>query len=143
MSDPSRVFSSAFRLWQLTINPGHWWWKFQYNHATVWTIISSNTGEVNYTTNQGQVPSETSQSYIQRIILTKSRIFLHKEIVLCKPPHMENHILWQSGNTISHPCYARTHNFSNGLTIKLLQYVEEWNLRAYNSKISSYRLTAN
>lgn len=72
----------------------------------------------------------------QNISLTKSRIFLHKEIVLCKPPHMENQILWQSGNTISHPCYTRTHNFSNGLTIKLLQYVEEWNLQPYNSKQS-------
>ena len=56
----------------------------------------------------------------KNVKLTQSRILFNKEIVLSKSAHVENQILRQSGNTISHPCYSRPDNFSDKLTIKLL-----------------------
>lgn len=63
--------------------------------------------------------------------LTECGIFLDKEVVSSKPTHVDNKILRQFCDTVSHPCCIRPDNFSHSFSIKLLEYVEKWNLHIF------------
>ena len=68
------------------------------------------------------------------MILTQSGILLYKEVVLRKSTHVKNKVWWQFRYTVPHPSYLRTHDFRDGLTIELLQYIEKWNLKGNQAK---------
>jgi hypothetical protein len=61
-------------------------------------------------------------------MLTQCRILFHKEVIFRKASHVQNYVVGQPSDFITHSSKLGPHNFSYHFSIKLFQYIEKRNL---------------